>query len=787
MKFSKNFLEEYYPKKLSAEKLSEKLTNLGLEVDSYQEVGKKIDLVVVAKIIKIEKHSKNKNLNLVTLDIKNETTQVITAAKNIYVSMFVALAKPGAVINNIKITQRDFWGIKSNGMLCSAFELNLFEQDDCILELDENLNLGQCLFEQIKTLDYIFQIDLTANRGDCLSIIGLARDLIASDYQQTYSLEKINLTQEYNFNSNKQLTCEIKAKDLLNSYYLGQIENINNQKTTPFYIGEKLFKSGLRSIDLITDITNYVMILTGQPLHAFDSDKLDGNLQVRRSFANETLHFLDDKKIKATKDSLIISDEKEALALAGIFGCQKAKISKNTKNIIIESACFLKDPILTKSKEYNLHTEASHRFERGVDPLLGKKALVLVYQTLEKINSNITTTKIENFLPVLTKGQETIAIKPEVINSYLGTNIEKKEILKIFQALNFNPTEKENDVLVLAPSYRFDIKIKEDLIEEVARIYGFDNIPSEIPFSQDLSCNFKEQSINEIKEKVVSFGYQEAITYSFVNKEKIQKYEQQTDIIDLLSPLSSDMASMRTSLFLGLIATLSENLKYDLSGKFFEIGNVFSKEKNTIKQDQKLAFLVYGKKNIKNFFNKEPRDFDFFDLKEDLCKLLKQNLEFKKSCYKKLHPHQCADIYIKDKKIGYLGKIHPKIAKELELCSSSYFSQISLDPLLQKEKIIFQNFSKYQASTRDLAFVLKDEITVKSVINSIENIGIKQIVKIELFDLFKGLGIAEGFKSIGIKLIIQDMEKTLKDADIEKILTQVKQTLAKEHQAKLRE
>jgi len=787
MKFSYNWLSEYLSETPAVEDLSKLLTLAGLEVESIDPVAKDVSGVVTGQIIKIEKHQDADKLNICQVDIGvEEPLTIVCGDPSIYEGMKVPVATVGAMLpNDFEIKKIKIRGQVSYGMMCSAEELGIVEKAKGLLDLPKEAPLGVDINEFLCLKDMAIEIDITPNRADCLSLYGVAREVSA--------LTKCDI-KPIDFKKTKPKT---KAKKEINlvekqacpNYLSCVIEDIDPATKTPLWMVEKIRRSGIDSVSFVVDITNFVMILTGQPMHAFDLDKISGSISVRNAFANEPITLLDGSKVELSEDTLVIADDEKALAIAGVMGGLDAAIDYNTTNIVLESAYFNTINIAGKARKYGLNTESSHRFERGVDPQLAQKAMMLAVEVLMRFSPEAKAGSIENatakeFLPIY----DPITLTKEKVKKVLGISLKLDYVEAILRSLGMCvKVNNDESLTVISPSYRFDIQITEDLIEEIARVHGYSKLPEtrlKVSAKQiNISENYK--SLLDIKNILVSKGYHEVINYSFID-EKVAKIFCDCEYIKLQNPISAEMSVMRQSLIPSLLQTFMANINRQQTRiRIFESGVCFSDDKMK-DENKRFAGCVFG--DILQLNWKSNKPIDFYDVKADVVSLFspQTKLEFI-VCddISWLHPGRSAYIIVNGKKVGVIGYIHPKTLKSLHIKSKApVVFEIELDALLTRETPAYNKISKFPLVSRDISFLVSKNILVGDIINSLKSLEEVKILKsIEVFDVYQNEN--EEKKSIAFNFIFQ-AEKTLEDVDVKVALDLILAKLEKDFDASLR-
>ena len=758
MKFSEQWLREWVNPKISTTKLTEQLTMAGLEVGTVTSVAEDFTDVVVGEVLDVQPHPNAERLQLCTVKIApQKTLSIVCGAKNVRPHLKVAIATIGANLpNNIKIKKAKLRGIESYGMICSISELGLAKTSTGIMELPKNAPLGKGLREYLNLNDKAIEIELTANRGDCLSIAGIAHEVATINKCKI----KAPISKKIPTKIKDTFPIYITAKAGCPRYVGRIIHGINPQVPTPIWIQERLRRSDINAISPVVDITNYVMLELGQPLHAFDLAKLHTNIQVRYAKAKEAITLLDGQKLKLDEQTLVIADSKKALAIAGVMGGLDSGVDNSTCDIFLESAFF----------------------ERGVDPNLQVKAIERSTELLLKIAGGkagpINEAVSKQYLPK----KSPINLRKNRIERILGISIPKKDVKEILQHLGMQLTASKDGWLITAPTRRFDINLEIDLIEELARIYGYHNIPSRklnlelniIPTSET------KISLARIRSLLVDKGYHEAITYSFTDP-KLQKLLcPQDKPIALQNPISQDLSVMRTSLWPGLIqAVLYNQRRQQTRIRLFETGLCFVKLGHSIQQQPFLGGVVTGSAYPEQW-DISNRNVDFFDVKGDMQSLIDIELtNFSKATHPALHPGRSAKIFYKDKVIGFIGELHPEIKSKLALKLPICLFELDLAHIQNKLIPEFNALSKFPIMRRDIAILVDEYISAKQLIEKILVISNKLLRNVQIFDIYQGERVEKGKKSIALSLIFQHFSRTLVDEEVdgqvEEIINQLKQ------------
>ena len=796
MIFSEQWLREWVSPSIETQELMDQLTMAGLEVDGSEAVAREFSNVVVAKIKSIEKHPNADKLNVCLVSDGVDEFQVVCGAPNARAGLIAPFAKVGAQLlapgetKPFKIKAAKLRGIESNGMLCSAEELGLDENSDGLLELPDNAPIGQDVRGYLNLEDSSIELDLTPNRGDCLGMIGLAREvgvlarLDVSEPDIPVILESISDT----------FAVSITAKDGCPRYLGRVIKNIDLASQTPLWMKEKLRRSGLRSIDPIVDVTNFVLMELGQPMHAFDLEKLEGGITVRMASKDEPLVLLDGKEVKLTEDTLVIADGQKAVAMAGIMGGLETSVTDSTKHVFLECAFFAPLSVAGKARKYGMHTDASHRYERGVDYELQHRAMARATALLLEIAGGDAGPVVEALgnLP----RQLTVTLKFDSVEKLLGIHILDDEIIDILTRLGFGlSNQSAEQVEVAVPSFRFDVSIEADLIEELARIYGYNNLPKTPGLTkQRLAAVTESQvSMSSLRGHLVSTGFQEVVTYSFIdpalNAKVFGKLEQP---ILLQNPISEEMSLMRPSILPGLLHTLQYNVNRQQDRvRLFESGLVFNKIGDDTEQTAMIAGLLFGLRLPANWAA-DKGSSDFFDLKGVLEGLLElgggaEDYAFNSGIRKGFHDGQCAIVSHPVKgELGVIGAIHPSVLRELGLTGSVFAFELKLSKLRDRKLPTSQAPSKYPEMSRDLAIVVDENVSAQDILSEIRNKAGEFLVDLRIFDVYQGDAVEAGKKSIALGLTWQHPSRNLTEDEINTIISSSVNALQEQFNANLR-
>lgn len=788
MLLSYNWLKELINIEDNAYDLAEKITRSGLEVEEVLDLSKNLSNIVVGYVKEKQKHPNAEKLSICTVDVGEEELQIVCGAPNVEKGQYVIVAKIGAKLNKIKIKKAKLRSIESQGMLCSLEELGINssqvpkEYQNGIFVFNKKQELGADVVKLLGLDDKIIDIAITPNRADALSMRGIFYEVCAI-YDKKDKFKEIFEEKEY-----EKTDLKINSESESCKTYFGQVIKNVKIEPSPLWVQMKLIKSGVRPINNVVDITNYVMLEYGQPMHAFDKDKLGDRILIREACDGEKIITLDGIERELKNNELVITDTQTPVAIAGVMGGENTEVTNNTKNIVFESAYFSADSIRKTSSQHNLRSESSQRFEKGVDPNLQKKALNRAVELLKEICPNIIVEE-EVFIGTHIK-EEKIEVTSNYLNNYIGINITTEEIKKILLSLNFKVEEDDDKLIVEVPTRRSDIKIKQDLAEEVARLYGYDNIVSTLPkFSKSTKggLTYKQKLIKNLRNLYINLGFYDTINYSLLSeKEATQFTTNRHNTVKLLLPMSNRHSHLRQSLIPGLLKSLQYNYaRKNENLKLLEIGKVFfAKNNENIQPDEKMyiSAVLTGKEKETKWL-KEEQSIDFFTAKGYLELIFKKLDILKDISYKKinmdlLHPGRSAKIFYKDIEIGIIGEIHPTYERELGI-EKTYIFEIDLDLILEnvKNKFIYKEVSKYPTVTRDIAMLISKDDTYQNIKDIIKNINSNLIKEVSLFDVYEGKGLPDNKKSIAVTVSYNNSEKTLTEEEILKIHDKVLNSL----------
>ncbi len=789
MKISESWLREWVNPTVSTEQLVQQVTMAGLEVDAVTPVAGQFSGVIVAQIISAEPHPDAQKLRVCQVDAGGSTLQIVCGAANARPGIKVPLAQVGASLpGGLEIKKAKLRGVESFGMLCGQTELAAGDDDSGLWELSIDAPIGADLREYLQLADQILEFDLTPNRSDCLSIRGMAREVGVLTQSAVIPLEQIPQLPT----SQNQKQVLITAPEGCPRYLSRVIDNIDLKIPSPVWLRSKLERAGLRSIDAVVDVTNYVLLELGQPMHAFDLAKVEGAIHVRMAEAGESLTLLNDQNVVLRPDCLIIADDSKPLALAGIMGGSDSAVSPETRSIVLESAFFSPSVIAGRARSFGLHTDSSHRFERGVDYELQRQAMERATALLLSIVGGSAGPIVEALSNQHLPSKAPIRLNKKRLADGLGLEIPSQEVVRMLTALGLGLEEETSEHwLFSVPSFRFDIAIEADLHEEVARIYGYACLPTRISaFAVDV-VNISDSLVEKatVKRHLVSRNFQEIITYSFIDPKLHQIIFPAQPAVQLQNPISADMASMRTSLLPGLIATLKTNLnRQHTRAKLFETGLVFAPEAG-YPQQEKLAGLIYGPRQGLHWAH-DKTDVDFYDLKAEIELLFAlggTTIELRAATdLPYMHPGQSAYIVAKGKTLGLFGALHPVTVKALDLNKAPLVFEIDIAALQSGCLPKASGISRFPEVTRDIALLVDKQVPALSVQNCIAHAAGDGLKQVTLFDVYAGQGIDLARKSLAFSLLFQHSSRTLTDEEIQASVDRVIQQVAEEFNATLR-
>ena len=795
MKFSELWLREWVNPALDSAALAEQITMAGLEVDGIEPVAGAFHGVVVGEVVECGQHPNADKLRVTKVNVGGDRLlDIVCGAPNCRQGLKVAVATVGAVLpGDFKIKAAKLRGEPSEGMLCSFSELGISDDHNGIIELPADAPIGSDIREYLQLDDNSIEISITPNRADCFGIIGIARDVAVLNSLPLNALEMAAVPATIN----DTLPVRVDATDACPRYLSRVVKNINVQAATPLWMKEKLRRCGIRSIDPVVDVTNYVLLELGQPMHAFDLDRIDGGIVVRMAQQDEALTLLDGNEVKLNSDTLVIADHHKPLAMGGIFGGEHSGVNQETTSVLLECAWFAPLAITGRARRHGLHTDASHRYERGVDPALQQQAMERATRLLLDICGGeagpVVDTSAQDKLPV----RATITLRREKLDRLIGHHIADEQVTDILQRLGCEVSVSAGEWRAVAPGWRFDMAIEEDLIEEVARVYGYNNIP-DVPVKASLVMTQHREtalSLKRVKNLLVDKGYQEAITYSFVDPKVQALLHPGQEALILPSPISSDMSAMRLSLWTGLLSAVVYNQNRQQGRvRLFESGLRFVPDTQAdlgIRQDVMLAGVLSGNR-FEEHWDLARQTVDFYDLKGDLESVLELTgkldaIEFRAEANPALHPGQSAAIYLQGERIGFIGVVHPELERKLDLNGRTLVFELLWNKVADRVLPDAREISRFPANRRDIAVVVAETVPAADIIAECKKVGANQIVGVNLFDVYRGKGVNEGFKSLAISLILQDTSRTLEEDEIAATVANCVAALKERFQATLRD
>lgn len=790
MKVSEQWLREWVNPELSTAELAHQITMAGLEVDGVEGVAGEFSGVVVAEIIALERHPDADKLNVCQVSDGSDTVQVVCGAPNAQIGLRVPFAKIGAVLpGDFKIKKAKLRGVESQGMLCAEQELGLSDSSDGLMELAADAPLGEDIRAYLNLNDQIIEVDLTPNRADCLSVAGVAREVALLNKMEV-SAPKFSAVEAQIDDS---FAVEISAPEHCPRYVGRVIKGIDITQASPLWMQEKLRRSDIRSIDPVVDVTNYVLMELGQPMHAFDLSTLSGAINVRLAKKQEKLELLDGQTIDLRDNTLLIADSEKPVALAGIMGGAVTAVSDKTVDIFLESAFFAPEKMAGQARSYGLHTDSSHRFERGVDFNLQSRAIERATELLVSIVGGQAGPLVECVNEKQLPNRESVVLRRSRIAKTLGFELADAEVESILGGLGLGAEANDEGWLVSVPSHRFDIAIEADLMEELARVYGYNSLPVSHIYSE-LVIKPKTElvlSARQLRRQMTARGYQEAITYSFIDTDLQKKFEPDIDPVALKNPISSDMAVMRTSLLPGLINAVSHNLNRQQDRvRLFETGLRFCPSDDGLQQSVSLAVAVTGRRNPESWAE-SGEVVDFYDLKGDIEVLLGLSkgtdvYRFRAEEHPALHPGQTAAIFKGNKRIGIIGTIHPSLQADLGLSAPVYLAELELEAILETDIPKFKELSKFPEVRRDLALIVDKSVMSGDLQESVQKQAGEHLIDLRLFDEYQGKGIDPKRKSLALGLTFQHQSRTLTEEEINQVVDHVVDTLSSQFGATLR-
>jgi phenylalanyl-tRNA synthetase beta chain len=783
MQFPESWLRTLVNPQLSTAELTHRLTMAGLEVEAVEMAAPPFSGVVVAEVLAVEPHPNADRLRVCRVNVgEAEPLQIVCGAPNVEAGQKVPCARVGAKLPDMEITQAKVRGVESSGMLCGASEIGLEDKVNGLLVLPADAPVGTDIRSYLLLDDKLITLKLTPNRADCLSLIGLAREVAAVTGTRAYLPSQPPVMKDIY----DTIEVDLQAKEACPRYVSRVIKGINAQAQTPLWMVLRLERSGIRTISAPVDITNYVLLEQGQPMHAFDLGKLKGGIQVRWAAAGEKLALLNEQAVELSNDMLVIADGSGPVALAGIMGGAATAVSAETTDIVLEAAYFSPEAIAGRARRLGLSTDSSHRFERGVDYANTQMAMERATKLILEICGG-QPGRVNEESGRLPK-REPIRLRANRVARVLGMNIPPATMKEYLQRLGLTVKDAGDAWEATPPSYRFDLAVEEDLIEELARLQGYDQIEARAPRAE-VSMLPQEETRHEhanLRNYLVDRDYQEVVTYSFVDPDWEQALAAGMSPLVLQNPISRQMAVMRTTLWGGLLSALTHNLNRQQSRvRLFEMGRAYLNETSGLRQPMRLAGMCYG-----DAFDEQwgvaTRLVDFYDVKGDLEQLPGVSLGFAQDNHPALHPGQTARLTLNGEPIGWIGTLHHKLAQKFDLPASPVLFELELEALGIKALPKHHSIGRFPSVRRDLAFLVDQEISADTLLASMREASGPIVQELEVFDLYQGQGVPAGQKSLAFRIVMQDTERTLTEPEVEAAVAKIAEAVISRHGAKLR-
>ena len=793
MKFSENWLRQHVKTTATRDELAATLTAIGLEVEELTPLGEALDGVVVARILSAEKHPQADKLQVCQVDAGLDAPlQIVCGAPNARAGLVAPLATIGTTVGALTIKAAKLRGVDSNGMLCSAKELGIDADASGLLELPDDAPVGTPLADYLGLPDAAIELKLTPNRADCFGVRGIAFDVAAATGCEVEPLQAEPVAAV----TDSAMAVELNAGSDAPRFVARVIEGVDPAAKTPVWMAQRLVRSGVRPVSFLVDVTQYLMLELGQPMHAYDRDLLKGPVGVRHARAGEAVTLLNGDEAKLDDGFLVITDADRVVGLAGIMGGNDTKVGEATRNVLLEAAHFAPAAIIGRSRKLGLHTDAAHRFERGVDPELPRIAIECATRLILDIAGGKPGPVQEAVLAQHLPQPQPVMLRRARLARVLGTQVADAEVARILSALGLAVQAVADGWQVTPPARRFDLAIEEDLIEEIARIHGYDAIPATLPGGSTrlIAPSESRSSEHDLRRQLVARDYLEAINFAFVDADLLKTWQLDAGGVALANPLSAELGVMRTRLLPGLTAALARNVaRQQPRVRLFELGRTFAASEDAPQETRRVAAVACGKATAEQWGVAE-RALDFHDLKGDLDSLAALSgaaLEYRASTQPFAHPGRSADVYRIDEAgeaacIGWIGQLHPRLQQALGLDVDVYGFELALDALLARPLPRAKALSKYPSVRRDLAFVVPEAVTWAAMKATAETAAGPILRELRLFDRYAGKGIESGFKSLAIGLILQDESRTLEDRDVDTVVAGVVAALGKEHDAVIR-
>ena len=799
MLISLNWLKQYIDLDgIEINEMENALTMIGQEVEKIDIVGGNLDKVVVAHLEEVKKHPNADSLTLCKVNNGKEILQIVCGATNHKTGDKVALAQVGARLKeDFTIKKGKIRGEESNGMLCSEDELGIGSDKDGIIILPEDAPVGVPFKDYLGINDTVFELEITPNRPDCLSHIGIARELSAY-YGKELKYPETEIKNEIEEKTSDNVKVTIEDSNLSRRYVTRILKNVT-VKESPKWLKERIEAVGLRSINNIVDVSNFILMEMNHPNHVFDLDKIEGNeIKVKSAVKGDKLVTLDEQERELEDGDIVICDSKKILALGGVMGGLDSEVTDNTKNILLEVAQFNPQNVRKTSRRLTLSSDSSYRFERGIDVEDSIKVINRLANLIQEVAGGEILNGYVDVYPVPHENK-VAELNFERLNRFVGKVIPREKVIEILRNLEIDVKDNGETLTLTAPSYRGDLELEQDYFEEVIRMYGFDNIENILP-RVDINKNSTLDTTkltDRIKTICASVGLKEVINYSFIPKDALQKLKftgvSEDKLIDISNPITEDFVTMRPTLLYSLIKNAKDNMNRNVSNiRFFEVSRTFEKAEELAKEDIKVGIILAGE-NDKTLWNPKPVHYDFYDLKgiveEIFSKLKFQSFSIKRSVQTEFHPGRSADVFVGKEYIGSFGEIHPDVLENFGLNKKTVLVAEFNIELIKKyinKPFVYQGIVKYPAVPRDLALVMNENILVGDVLKTIEKID-KKVEKVELFDIYQGIGVEPGKKSVAISILLRDDSKTLEEKEINDIIDKILAKMKKDYMAELRQ
>jgi phenylalanyl-tRNA synthetase beta chain len=783
MKFSENWLRSMVDPGMSSPELAHVLTMAGLEVEARDAVAPVFDRVVVGRVVRVEAHPNADRLRVCAVDVGNEVLNIVCGAPNVRPDLKVACALVDANLPGGKIGRAKVRGIESNGMLCSAQELGLAESQDGLVELDDTAVVGENLRNHLDLDDWMLTLKLTPNRGDCLSIRGIARELGAltgnAPRGSTRASVPVAIPEER--------AIRLRAGSGCPRYCGRIIRELDVNAVTPTWMSRRLERAGVRPISAVVDITNYVMLELGQPLHAFDLERLEGEISVRFARPGERLLLLNGREVEFSASHMLIADDAGALALAGVMGGEPSSVTDQTQAVFLESAFFSPDVVAQGARALGLTSDASHRFERGVDFELAGEAIQRATELIVQVCGGKAgpVTEALGELPA----RKPIGLRMEKLCRVIGVEIGADEAITILKAHGLDVAALGETIRATPPSFRFDLAIEEDLIEEIARVHGYEHIPPSLPLVRTPMLPHDEAKLDphRLKQALAARDYVEVVTFSFVDRSLEADFAGNSEPIAVANPIASQLSVMRSSLLGSLVECVRANVDHKQERvRVFEVAGCFRREGQAFRQVERVAGLCYGLAAPEQW-GSAKRPVDFFDVRGDLEAVLgSDRLSLITQKHPAFHPGQSARVLVDGETAGWLGVLHPRWVQKYGLVSAPVGFEMDLARIQSLAVPAYSELSRFPPARRDVSFIVDESILIEALMATMRAAGGAKVIDIALFDIYRGRGVPDGRKSLAFRVLLQDTEKTLTDSDIDEVRQRIVRKLEEEHNAKLR-